>query len=179
MSEKMKIWKLLFAVLLIAGLVIASPYGLAWVGFIPPIKNYAWAVMVPATVGILLKMIFGDMVSGEFLYYKYGYEASILTFGAVLSNLSLQLLSDQDLFPGISKNTPFGPFLLGPDPASQKRYLLLMLFILALGCTALTAYIARAAADPNTRAKSGLSIINFGVGSFVMALYVLLLITKE
>jgi hypothetical protein len=174
----LKVWKLLTAIVVIIGLAIASPYALAWCGLIAPIKDYAWSVMTVVTVGLALKIVFGDLVSGQFLYYKHGYDMCMMTFGASLSNVSLQLLADHDLFPGISTSGPLSAFLIGPDHVSQKRNMLLILFILTILGVALTAYIARAITEPDTKGKDFLSLLNFALGSGFLGIYVLTIITK-
>jgi hypothetical protein len=174
----MKIWKLLGAIILVSTFVIVSPYGLAWLDLIGPIKDHTWQITTVATVGMIIKIIFGDLIAGEFLYYKHGYDSCILTFGAALSNLSLQLLSKTDQFPNISSSGLLGD-TLGSDAATQKRFLLLIVFLLALVGTALTAYIAKAISHTDSMWKNALSVINFSIGTGLLGTYLLMLFAKE
>src|ERR1700747_260053 len=51
-----------------------------------------------------------------FKYYKHGYDLCIVAFGGILSAFSLQMISDHDLFPGLSKITWLSAF---PDPKAK------------------------------------------------------------
>jgi hypothetical protein len=178
-TSGVKIWKLLGAILLVSVFVIFSPYLLYRLDLINPIKDHTWWITGVATIGMIIKIICGDLISGEFLYYKHGYDSCILTFGAALSNLSLQLLSKDDEFPNISPNGLLNLSVFNSDPATQKRMLLLAVFLLALVGTMLTAYIAKAISHPATKYKSPLSALNFGIGTGLLATYLLMLFAKE
>src|SRR4051812_45975445 len=175
----LNVWKLLGAIVVVSVIVVFSPHVLSWVGLISPIKDHAWWITGLATVGLVIKILCGDLISGEFLYYKHGYDSCILTFGAALSNLSLQLLSSRDEFPKISRNGLLDLSILSSDEVTQKRMLLLAIFLLALVGTLLTAYIGKAISQPETKLKSPLSALNFAIGTGVLATYLLMLFAKE
>jgi hypothetical protein len=102
----------------------------------------------------------------------------MMAFGASLSNLSVQLLANHDLFPGISKNGPLSVFAIGPDEVAQRRTMLFIIFVLTLLGVVISAQIAKAIKDQNTWGKDILSLLNFSLGSVFLATYVLTIITK-
>ena len=88
----MKIWKLLSAIVVTVALLIALPYGLEKLNLVAPLTPNAWIVLFVTGIGLALKTVFGDLISGEFEYHKHGYDFCIVTLGATISSLSLQLL---------------------------------------------------------------------------------------
>jgi hypothetical protein len=177
-KSDVKIWKLLGAIVLVSVFVIFSPNILYQLHLINSVKDHAWWITTIATIGMIVKIICGDLIAGEFLYYKHGYDSCILTFGAALSNLSLQLLSPKDEFPNISPNGLLDLSAFSSDEVIQKRILLLAVFLLALVGSLLTAYIAKAISQPKTQFKSTLSVINFSIGAGLLATYLLMLLAK-
>ena len=98
----MNIYKLLGGVLLTALLFIPAPFFAAQYGLLSPLADKAVLILLVTTVGLVVKSIVGDVVAGEFLYYKFGYDNCVMTFGALLTALALQILSKTDIFPGMS-----------------------------------------------------------------------------
>jgi hypothetical protein len=172
------IWNLIFAIVLIAAISLGYPYALVWTGLISSINDYAWLVMLVMTLGMMFKILLGDLVVGGFRYYKHGYDMCILTFGALLSHLSLQLSSNTDLFPGLNTGAIWGS-LPGENPVAQKQIVLFLLLVLSLVGTAVTARIVRAIDMDGTKAKSLLSLLNFLIGSGLLGVYVLMLVAKS
>jgi hypothetical protein len=175
----MKIWKLLSAIVVTVALLVAIPYGLETLGLVSPLTPNAWVVLLVTGLGLVLKTVFGDLISGEFEYHKHGYDFCVVTLGATISSLSLQLTTDKDLFPGLPSTGPLS-FLAGVsgDVLVQRRMLLFLFLLLSCVVALLTAYISKAIKDPNTRFKNALSLINFSFGSALLGAYVLMLITK-
>jgi hypothetical protein len=172
-----KIWKLLLAILITVGLLLVVPYGFAQIALIHPLNAHAWLILSVTIVGLIAKMLFGDIASGEFSWHKHGYDFCIMTLGAVLSGLSLQLISDTDLFPGLSSIGLFSTF--SQDVLGQRRIALFIFLISSFASALLTARISRAIGDPNTHLKAALSLLNFSIGTVFLAFYVLVLVTKS
>src|SRR6266853_6997780 len=93
----MNIYKLLGGVLLMNVLVVGAPYIL-----VPSLTEKAWLILIVTTVGLTVKCVVGDVVAGEFLFHKFGYDNCVMTFGAALTAVALQLAAGTDLFPGLS-----------------------------------------------------------------------------
>lgn len=127
-----------------------------------------------------MKTIFGDIISGEFKYHRHGYDFCVITLGASISAISLQLLSTIDLFPGITPSGWLGKILvsLTNDPATQRLILLFVILLWSCFGALLTAYICKAIRNKKTKYKDLLSCINFSVGTGLFGIYIFMLITK-
>lgn len=175
-----KIWKLLFALLLTGGVLVGAPYALSRFQLIGPLQGQAWLILIVTMFGLLLKTVFGDLVAGEFNYYKHGYDFCIITLGASLSSFAMQLVSKHDLFPNLPKTGPINVLAsVAPDVIDQRRILLLLIFAASCFLALLTAYIGRHIKEGQTAGAALLSGLNFILGSALLSIYVLILITKD
>ena len=175
----MNIWKLIGALALTSALFIGGAYGFAELGWIAQLQAKAWLVLLVTTIGILFKLLFGDLATGEFHYYKHGYDLCVLTMGATLSALSLQLLSEVSLFPGLQTAGPVALIqYLTSDPVQQCRLLLFAVFLVSSFTALLTARISKAIKIEAARGKNLLALINFSLGAAMLGWYVLILVTK-
>lgn len=173
------IWKLFFAIVLNFILIIGLPYGLSHFDYMSPINDKAWIVLLITAFIVSIKTIFGDLVAGEFHYHKHGYDFCLTTLGASMTALSLQVITVQNLFPGVS-HFVFTPYLVtftDSDKAIAIAYLVLIL-IVSTFATFLTARISKAINHDSPRAPDLLALINFSIGTGLIGLYILLLITK-
>jgi hypothetical protein len=149
-------------------------------GWISPLQPKAWLVLSVVTLGLLFKLLFGDLASGEFHYNKHGYDLCVLTMGALLSGLSLQLLRQDNLFPGLLAASPqVMATMFTSDPIGQIRLLLFLSFLVSCFSALLTATISRAIKNGGSKGNGALALINFCVGASMLGWYVLILITKE
>jgi hypothetical protein len=96
-----KTFKLIGGIIAAVLITVPGPYALSYLQLIPQLNDHAWQVLAVAAISLVLKVLVGDVASGEFLWYKFGYDNCILTFGAVLTALALQLATTKDLFPGL------------------------------------------------------------------------------
>jgi hypothetical protein len=118
------------------------PFVLAWLGLIAALHPHAWLILTVTALGLVLKTIFGDLVAGEFHYYKHGYDFCVITLGASLSSFSLQLVSDKDLFPGLPSTGPLAIVaIIATNVIDQRKILLLLVFLISCVLALLTAYI--------------------------------------
>jgi hypothetical protein len=173
------IWKLLLAIVVILALFVSLPYILGTFGLMPPLSSKAIYILIITAGGLVFKILFGDMISGKFEYQRQGYDLCIITLGASLSLLSLQITSDHDLFPDLPKARLLTVIAsLTPNAISQRILLLLGIFLLSCILSLVTARIGMAIRQEKTKGKSYLSLLNFVLGSGVFGTYILLLITK-
>ncbi len=173
------IWKLLLAITINFALAIGAPYILSYYKYIYPSSHNSWVVLCITAITISIKTILGDIISGKFLYHKHGYDFCIVALGTSMSGLSLQVLNEKNLFPGL-QNAPFQSFMSQHIVSNSNiaiAYLSLILVISSFA-TLLTARISKAIDCENPRFPDLLSIINFSIGSSLIGLYVLLIITK-
>lgn len=173
------IWKLLGALLVTVVLALGSAFIFQALGWITPLQPKGWWMLGIIVLGLLFKLLFGDLASGEFNYYKHGYDLCVLTMGSAMASVCLQLQSDADLFPGLTAMIP--PNLASTftaNPASISVLLLFLVFMASSFCTLLTARIARTIKEGKSRGNGGLAVINFCCGSAMLGGYVLILVTK-
>jgi hypothetical protein len=175
----MNIYKLLGGVVLTGLLFIPAPILAAHFGLLAPLADKAVLILIVTTVGLVVKAIIGDVVAGEFLFHKFGYDNCVMTFGALLTALALQLVSTIDLFPGLSsvvflRDIP----TLSSDPVANRSAQLLVFLLVALAGTLITGAISAAIKKSIAKGPDFLSSVNSGIGLFLLGLYVLLLVTK-
>lgn len=175
----MNIYKLLFGIVTTIFLVVVAPYAAASFGLMAPLTEKGWLILLVAAFGLVIKSLVGDVVSGEFLFYKFGYDNCVMAFGALLTALALQLSAMTDLFPGLQNVAIFNSIpALSQDPIANRSIQLLLLLLLALLGTLVTARIASAIKHQDAPGKSFLALLNSVIGAFLLGLYVLVLITK-
>lgn len=175
----MNIYKLLSGMAITLTLVVVAPHVAVRLGWMPPLADKAWLILLVTALGLVIKSIVGDVVAGEFLFYKFGYDNCVMTLGAVLTALALQLAATTDLFPGLSNVAVLNSMPeLSPDPIANRSTQLFVLLLVALLGTLLTARIAAAIKHEKARGQSFLALLNSVVGVSLLALYVLVLITK-
>jgi hypothetical protein len=172
-------WKLLSAIFLNAALFVVAPYALSGFGLIGKVHSDSWLILTVTAVGLIFKILFGDVISGEFLYYKHGYDFCVLTLGASLSSFALQLVSEKDLFPGLKGNSFLEPIAHLTDDTKSQRLILLGLVVLTSCLIALlTARIGKSIKEGTARFSNLLSAMNFTFGCGLFAVYVMMLISK-
>ena len=178
-ETRMNIYKLLGGVFLTALLFIPLPYLAAHYGLLAPLADKAVLILVVTTVGLVVKTIIGDVVAGEFLFYKFGYDNCVMTFGALLTAVGLQILSNVDLFPGMTSVIFLKSFpVFGLGEAADRSIQLFLFLLLALAGTLLTGAISAAIKKNTAKGKDFLSLLNSIIGLLLLGLYVLLLTTK-
>jgi hypothetical protein len=174
------IYKIIVGILITLLLMVFFPWIAAKIGWIGPLSDKAPLLLLVATSGLVIKSLIGDVVAGEFLFYKFGYDNCVLTFGALLMAFALQLTSTVDHFPGLDslyiiKHMTF----IASDPISKRQCQLVSLLLFALTSMILTGKLAAAIKHDNPDGKNLLSFLSSVLGAFLLAIYVLVLITKE
>jgi hypothetical protein len=174
------IYKLLAGIMITILLMVIFPLIAAQLGWMDPLADKAPLILMVATVGLVIKSLIGDVVAGEFLFYKFGYDNCVLTFGALLTAFALQLTSTVDHFPGLDniaiiKHMTF----VASDPISQRLCQLFSLLFLALVSMIFTGKLAAAIKHDNPDGKNFLSFLSSVLGAVLLGIYVLVLITKE
>jgi hypothetical protein len=175
----MNVYKLLVGIALTIILVVVAPIFANHLGLISPLADKAWLILLVTACGLIIKSIVGDVVAGEFLFYKFGYDNCVMAFGAILTALALQLVSKTDVFPGMKSVAGLKsiPNILNDD--SANRCLQLFVFLLfALVGTLVTGRVASEIKAKRAKGEDFLSLFNSAVGIFLLGVYVLILVTK-
>jgi hypothetical protein len=175
----MNIYKLLGGALLTFCFIVGAPFLAAHFALLAPLAQKAWLILIVTAGGLVAKSVIGDVVAGEFLFYKFGYDNCLMTFGAVLTALALQLVAATDLFPGLNsvvflRDIP----AISADPIANRSLQLLVFLLMALVATLITGRIATSIKDKTAKGPEFLAFLNTGVGLLFLALYVLVLVTK-
>ncbi|MGF6870623.1 hypothetical protein [Paraburkholderia sp. MM5477-R1] len=175
----MNIYKFLVGIVVTILFVVVLPYVAVQFGWMAPIKGKAWLILLITASGLIIKSVVGDIVAGEFAFYKFGYDNCVLTFGALLTALALQLVATIDLFPGVSNVSVLRSMpTLASDPIANRSTQLFILLVFALVGTLVTGRIAAAIKQGKAHGESFLALLNSIIGAFLLGLYVLVLITK-
>lgn len=168
------IWKLLSAIALNFILVMGIPYTFTF-----PVVQKSWIILLITGITISIKTILGDIISGEFLYHKHGYDFCVVSLGTSMSMLSLQVLTAKNLLPGL-ENAHFRSFLSQHITSSSNITIVYLSFLLIISsiATLITARISSSINNESPKFPNLLSIINFIIGSVIIGMYLLLIISK-
>lgn len=168
----------LVVTMLFLGIVlVGGPYALATLRLTGTLKASAWVVLVITFLGILLKSGIAFLTTREFRYDKFAYELCILVAGGLLTCASLQITSDENLFPGLAEVSFLG-FMgsLSVGTVGQHRTLLMFLFLAAL-VGALFSAINVSDTD-NGQTSAVWDIFTCATGAALLAAYALVLVSK-
>ncbi|MGZ4162270.1 MAG: hypothetical protein ACXVNF_15950 [Neobacillus sp.] len=143
-----------------------------------PLVDKAWITLGVTASFLVIKLLMADVASGEFLWHKFGYDNCVMSFGATLTALGLQLTSKDDIFQGLSSIVLLGSLSIFSDPIANRSLQLFFFLLLALGGTLLTAIISGYIKKNQAKGVTLLSFLNSIIGAILLALYVLILITK-
>lgn len=178
-KRSFNIYKMVGGVALTIALVVVVPLLASEFNIISALAENAKFVLLITSIGLVIKAVMADRVAGEFLFYKFGYDNCVVAFGALLTALALQILSSVDLFPGMKDiallNITSG---LYSSPLSQRLAQLLILFLVSLAAMIVTGHIAAEIKQDKAAAPNLLSLFNSVVGTSLLGVYVLILITK-
>lgn len=174
-------WKVVFAIFLNLALVVFAPYLLVWLGLMPPIAPKSWIILVVTSIGLTTRTVFADLISNDFSFHRHGYDLSLTSLASSMSGASLQLLAEDNLFPGV----PYVP--LGRELAyilSQKTprdisiAFLFSCFTLSMAGTVFTAWLCNGIERRHPRSPSLLAVLSFVIGSGLIGLYIMSLIVR-
>jgi hypothetical protein len=173
-------WKLLGGIALTILLFVVLPYALQRVGLIGAVSSRAGWVLLLAASGLVFKILCGDAATGKFEYHKHGYDFCIITMGAAISSLGLQLTSANDIFHGLPDNGIFALIAqMSPDNVVlQRMALLLVVFLLSSVFALLTGGNSRVISDGKTTVPNLLALLNFVLGVGIFGFYIFLLVAK-
>lgn len=180
---------MLCAAALLVGLFIGAPLGIERLGWGVSLQPHAGWVLAATAAGLLLTMFLNHISSGVFYYHRQGFDFCIVTMGAALSSLSLQLMSETSLLnnmpPGLlSQLLASADWKQAPDGAISRDVSLLFfssMFVVSLLLALVTSQIARAVVHPSNVGRNlipdVLAILNYvlGVAALIGYLQMLLL----
>jgi hypothetical protein len=174
----MRAWKLICGAAITMAAIGVSPYLFQSIGWVGPLHDGAWIVLLVTGFGLLLKLYIADRASdGEFLFYKFGYDNCIVAFGAILTAFSLQLQSTSDLFPGLSSVAPLTALQL-PGGSTPRNLQMFFLLLGSLVAALFTAHISGEIKRGKHPDRGFWPLLNAVVGCGMLATYVLVLISK-
>jgi hypothetical protein len=173
------IYKLLAASLLTLAFMVGAPILAASRSLIGPFNEKAWFILLITACFLVFKAFIGDFVAGQFLFHKYGYDNCLVTMGGVLTALATQIVSNDDLYPGMGAVIGIRSIPPLTSSAVQNRAAQLAFCLaLSLAATLVTARISSEITSGRAAAKDLLALLNTAIGVSVLAIYVLVLISK-
>jgi hypothetical protein len=168
----------LFLSMIIVGIVLmGGPYVLEHLGLTATLKKGAWLVLLITFIGILIKSAISFLTTGDFRYDKFAYELCVLVAGGFLTCASLQITSDEKLFPGLEEISFLG-FLssVSIGVVGQHRTLLLFLFLVTLVGSLFAAI--NVADTEKGKVSNRWTTGTFGLGALFLCTYALVLVSK-
>lgn len=138
------------------------------------------ALLIIVWLGIALKFLVGDLVSGHFDYEKHGYDLCLISMGGALSALAVQLFIEHETLPGL-KQSVLAPFLkeISGDGVRQQIVFLVVVFLGCCCASLLAASINRGIANTKNRLyKSVKTLASFAIGGFTFVCYLFLVLWK-
>ena len=163
--------RLLGAIVLTSGLVIGLPPVLVKLNLMADLKPESWIILLATAFGLTLKLALYEYASGEFKYYKHGYDFSTITYGGVLMGLgAVQITArDQDLFPGF-KALPWLRHLesISDRPGDHRIAQLFVLFLMTMIVTFITAVICKIVREQEREPSSGKTGALYPLGNMVL-----------
>lgn len=178
-APRMAIWTLLSIVAFEVVALLIMPFVLHRYGYINLHGINTVLVLGATLAGMLLKTLASFAITEDVKYERQGFDFCALGVGAILSSISLQLISEKDLFPYLSASSIWRNLnVYSADVRQQRLIMLLILLFVSVIFMLLSALICR---EIHVRRPWGvpfLKAISFCLGATVFAAYVNLLIGK-
>jgi hypothetical protein len=147
---------------------------LGWPG--APSPN-GWWVLAAACFALVVKLIASETATGEFEFYKFGYDSCVTTLGATISALAIQLYSTVDVFPGMAKISYLPAFGI-TDSVRLRTTQLILFFALTWLVTLFTARICGGIKKKEINERGGKAFACAVIGPFFLFAYALILASK-
>lgn len=126
---------------------------------------------------MIVKLIASETATGEFEFYKFGYDSCVTTLGATISALAIQLYSGADVFPGMAKISYLPLFGL-TDAVKIRTTQLVLFFALTWIVTLFTARICGGIKKKDINERGGKAFACAVIGPLFLFAYALILASK-
>ena len=136
-----------------------------------------WWILVAACFALLVKLFASETATGEFEFYKFGYDSCVTTLGATISALAIQLYSSSDVFPGMAGITYLPTFGMA-DPARIRTAQLVGFFALTWLVTLFAARVCGAIKKNDVKERGGKAFVCSVLGPFFLFAYAIILSSK-
>jgi hypothetical protein len=178
MQINIKGGQLTFCVLAALAIYAAVGVGLAHFDVIELTKRSLF-VAVPILGGVVLMIVFNAIAgNGERLWSKQGYDLNILTLGAILSTIALQIAETQkSVLPGLERSSVWKSFceILNLEGRSIVFALLSLSFVLSIILTLASAFMSRALEAAGNARRPIVASSNYIVGVISFSFYAALI----
>lgn len=159
------------------GVLLGVPGIFALAGLPGAPSSSGWWILFAACMALLIKLIASETATGEFEFYKFGYDSCITTLGATLSAGAIQLYSATDVYPGMAKIGYLPTFGLKDDVRIRTAQLVCF-FVVTWLVTWLTARICGGIKKQEIKSRGGKALFCAVVGPFFLFAYALILASK-
>ena len=140
-------------------------------------SSNGWWVLAAACFALLVKLIASETATGEFEFYKFGYDSCITTLGATISAGAIQLYSTVDVFPGMAKISYLPTFGL-TDQVKIRTAQLMVFFALAWLVTLFAARVCGGIKKKDIDERGGKAFACAAVGPLLLCIYAIMLASK-
>lgn len=137
-----------------------------------------WWILGAACAAFLIKLLASETATGEFEFYKFGYDCCITTLGATISALAVQLYSSSDIYPGMANITYLPTFSIIDDPVRIRIAQLGSFFVLTWIVTLFVARICGAIKKKEVQERSGKAFACTILGTFLLFAYAIIISSK-
>jgi hypothetical protein len=169
--------RLLWGMALTVGVFLGVPFFFGLLGWRSAPAGNTWWILVAACFAIIVKLVANETATGEFEFYKLGYDYCVTTLVAVITVLAIQLSSPVDLFPGLA-SMPWPATLRSQVPTQTRTTQLIIFCLIAWLVTWVTARMCRDISEEEDK-RIPKAILSAVVGVFLLSLYALLLAAKS
>jgi hypothetical protein len=136
-----------------------------------------WGILVMACFGMVVKLLASESATGEFEFYKFGYDNCVTTMGAVISAFAIQLYSTKDVYPGLA-TLSFLPTFNKQDLVTIRTIQLALFFCLTWLATLITARICGGIKRGEVNERGLKALVNAFIGPMFLSSYALMLAAK-
>lgn len=168
---------LLIGIAITIVVVLGVPAACSWLGWDGAPRGSSWWILVAACLALVIKLVASETATGEFEFYKFGYDNCVTTLGATITALAIQLYSTTDVFPGMARMS-FLPTFGRQDAATIRLIQLIAFFALTWLVTLIAARICGGIKRKEVDARGGKAFACAVLGPFFLFAYALILAAK-
>ena len=168
---------LLFGAVITGTVLLVLPGIFALLGWPGAPSSNGWWILGAACFALIVKLIASETATGEFEFYKFGYDSCVTTLGATISALAIQLYSSVDVFPGLAKISYLPAFGM-TDSIKLRTTQLVVFFGLTWIVTFFTARICGGIKKKEISERGGKALACAVIGPFFLFAYSLILASK-
>jgi hypothetical protein len=148
-------------------------------GLIAPLSKASVAVLATAMLSIGLTNMFGFYAEKRAELHRIGFQLCGLNLGTCLSLLAIQLLSSNDVLPGLAGSKLANLFDFLPSVVAQRAGMISLLGFISILTLGMTARIVRAIDHESPKWPAALKLFSYAIGFTMIFANVLLIMGNQ